>query len=377
MYLNTEDQEALEVFARLNERTHLEQANVEGNKSIIIHKGYASKHLFHIEKFVQDIEKGWRGGFIEELTRYGRVKMVRELYLGKRYYRLLNDWIEKYSDVHSYSSRVEAFYDVCKELDLIGEYPFSFGEPNEFVELGGMRYMELVDVLIERIRARCQSREFKERERLRLANAEKNKRNVLAMEEAMFEAKGRWLILSLTLRYKSEFRRWITLETIQEHRDRFFAARRFNKLMSGIRNYVWTIEQGEETGLHLHVILFHSPDSNHDEFIARQIGEYWVDTVTEGKGDYWNSNEERRKRSYEKRGHGVGVGQINWDDASKRAALRKNLVYLAKAQQYVMIRGAERIRTFDMGHVPQKRKSGRPRTDSGMRPSRIDGVTAG
>ncbi|MCY1276837.1 hypothetical protein D9M68_294730 [compost metagenome] len=377
MYPNTENQEALEVIARLNERTHLEQTNVGGNRTIIIHKGYASKHLFHIEKFVQDIEKGWEGGFIEEVTRYGGVKKIRELYLGKRYYRLLNDWIERYSDVHSYSSRVEAFYDVCKELCLIGEYPFSFGEPNEFLDADGMQYMQLFNVLIEQVRERCQSREFKERERLRSANAERNKRNVLAMAEAMFEVKGRWLILSLTLRYKPEFRGEITLEAIQEHRDRFFAARRFNKLMSGIRNYVWTIEQGEKTGLHLHVILFYSPDSNHDEFIARQIGGYWVDTVAGGKGDYWNSNDGRRKREYDKRGHGVGVGQINWDDDSKRQALRKNLVYLAKAQQYVMIRGAERIRTFDMGQVPQKVKSGRPRADSGMRLSGIDGVAAG
>lgn len=360
---NTDDQEALEVIARLNERTYLEQVNTDGNRTTIYHRGYASKHLFHIEKFVQDIERGWEGGFIEEVTRYGRVKKIRELYLGKRYYRLLNDWMERYSEVHGYSSRVEAFYDVCKELGLIGEYSFSFGEPDELVELGGMRYMELFDVLIEQVRGRCQSREFKERERLRSANAEKNKRNVLSMEEAMFEAKGRWLILSLTLRYKPEFRRWITLETIQEHRDRFFAARRFKKLLSGVRNYVWTIEQGEATGLHLHVILFYSAESNHDEFIARQIGEYWVDTVTDGKGDYWNSNDGRRKKEYEKRGHGVGVGQINWDETRKRAALCKNLVYLAKAQQYVMIRGAERIRTFGTGQVPTKVKLGRPRAD--------------
>lgn len=374
---NTDDQEALEVIARLNERTHLEKISVDGNITIIFHKGYASEHLFHIEKFVQDIEKGGEGGFIEVVTRYARVKKIRELYLGKRYFRLLNDWIERYSDIHSYSARVEAFYEVCKELGLVGEYPFSFGEPNELVEVGGMQYLELFNVLIENIRVRCQSREFKERERLRKENAERNKRNVLAMGEAMFEAKSRWLILSLTLRYKPEFRGEITLETVQEHRDRFFAARRFKKLMSGIKSYVWTIEQGEQTGLHLHVILFYSPDSNHDEFIARQIGEYWVDTVTGGKGDYWNSNEGRLKRDYEKRGHGVGVGQINWDDDSKRAALRKNLLYLAKAQQYVMIRGAERIRTFDMGQVPQKVKSGRPRADSDMRPSGIDGVAAG
>ncbi|NKA95836.1 inovirus Gp2 family protein [Ralstonia solanacearum] len=364
MYQNLEDQEALEVIARLNERTHLEQTDVDGGKRVVVHKGYASKHLFHIEKFVRDIEKRQNGGFIEQVSRKDKAKRIRELYLGKRYYHSLNDWIEQYSELYCYSTRVEVFYGVCKELGLIGPEPFSFGEPDELDCFDGMRYMDVFNVLIERIRTRCQSREFKERERLRLENAEKNKENALAMEGAMFEVKGRWLILSLTLGFKPGFRGRITVETIQRYRERFFAARRFHQLMSGIKNFVWTIEQGEETGLHLHVILFYSADHNHDAFIARLIGEYWVNVVTQGKGDYWNSNDERRKPFYETHGHGMGVGQINWHDADKRKALRTNLAYLAKAGQYLMVKTEERIRTFGMGRVPEKGKAGRPRAEA-------------
>lgn len=53
--------------------------------------------------------------------------------------------------------------------------------------------------------------------------------------------------------------------------------------------------------------------------------------VTQGKGECWNSNREWLKRSYKARGHGIGVGQINWNETEKRKALRINLVYLAKA----------------------------------------------
>ena len=212
---------------------------------------------------------------------------------------------------------------------------------------------------------------------MRLVNADRNKLNVLALEEAMFSeetGRSRWLILSFTLRYRLAFRDEITVEIIQQHRDRFFAARRFNTLMSGIKNYVWTIEQGEETGLHLHVVLFYSADHNHDQFVAQRICEYWVEEVTGGMGDYWNSNAAKLKSVYARYGHGVGVGQINRNDADKRDALRKNLVYLAKAEQYLLIKGAENMRTFDMGRVPKKVRAGRPRADSGMRSTEIDGV---
>jgi len=252
-------------------------------------------------------------------------------------------------------------------MGLIGQYNFHFKEPGEIARADGARYMDAFNMLIDEIGTRCQSREFKERERLRLRNSKRRVSNVLELEEVMFSkerGRSRWLVLSLTLRIKPQFRRWVTPEMMQVYRERFFNARHFNKLMAGIKNYVWAMEQGEDTGLHLHVILFYSGDHNHDEFIAKQVGEYWVNTVTEGKGDYWSSNQAWLKRRYEKTGHGVGVGQIDWKDDKKREALRTNLVYLAKAEQYLMSRTVEHMRTFDMGQVPGKIKSGRPRGKS-------------
>ncbi|KVD73147.1 hypothetical protein WS62_08645 [Burkholderia sp. ABCPW 14] len=132
--------------------------------------------------------------------------------------------------------------------------------------------------------------------------------------------------------------------------------------MKGIVNYVWAIEQGEKSGLHLHAILFYDARKhNHDEFIAERIGEYWSDVVTENKGEAWNSNQAWLKRRYATK-HGVGVGEINWNEREKRDALRRNLVYLAKADQYLISRSIEHMHTFDMGKIPKKIKSGRPRT---------------
>jgi len=365
MYNTNEDHEAVEVIARLDERTNLELTDIEGKRTLIIHKGYRSGHLHRIERFVREIEQGCTDAFAIKYDGVAILPVLQELYLGKEFYPRLNNWLERYSDLYRYSARVEVFYEACKELGLIGTRRFVFGDPGEYVHASSVRYMEVFDRLIKSIRERCEAREFTERERLRLVNAERNKRNVLALEAGMYDegtGRSRWLVLSLTLRYKPEFRNQITLELIQEHRDRFFGAKRTNKLIGGIVNQVWAIEQGEDTGLHLHVILFYSADHNRDEYIAQLIGEYWVNVVTQGMGDYWNSNARGLKDGYKKRGHGVGVGQINWNDTEAREALRKNLVYLAKAEQYLMLKSADRVKTFGMGQLPQKVKSGRPRT---------------
>lgn len=364
----TEDLETLGIISQIDQRINLEQTDEGGKTRTIIHKGYASGHLFTIEKFVKSISTRWTGGFVEERAKYSGLMKLRELFLGKNFYSSMNDCIERHSSVYRYSARVEAFYDVCKEMGLLGplgERLFDFGNPEHVHVRTGMRYFEIFNILIGKIRTRIQSREFTERERLRLVNATRRERSVLEMEEAMFSeqtGRSRWLVLSLTLRIKPAFRRWVTPEMFQQYRKRFFVARRYNELMKGIANYVWAIEQGEESGLHLHVILFYDARKhNHDEFIAKQIGEYWSNVVTENKGEAWNSNQAWLKRRYAKK-HGVGVGQINWNEREKRDALRTNLVYLAKADQYLISRSVEHMHTFDMGKIPKKIKSGPPRT---------------
>jgi hypothetical protein len=345
-----------EVFDRVDDRINIEEAEIEGKKKAVLHHGY--KHLFAIEKFVNEIENGWLGGFLDDMTFYGKTRKLRVLYLAKEYYRKLNTWLARYSDIPRYSERVTVFYDVCRELGFIGQQ-FAFGKPDDHDFFDGVRYADSFNELIKRVSDRVKSREFKERERWRRKNAERNEENVLEMNEEMYRVRSRWLILVLTLNYKKECRRWITLDEIQKHRDKFFAARRYNNLMEGIENYVWAIEQGEKTGFHLHVILYYSAKHQRDVWLAQQVGEYWANVVTEGKGAYWNSN--ARKAFHERRGHGIGTGQIDRKDGLKRESLRKNLLYLAKASQYLMIKGDDRVRTFGMGRVPGKLKSGRPR----------------
>lgn len=63
--METEDQEALEVIARLDERTNIEETDIDGERRVFIHKGYASRHLFEIEKFVKAVEKGWVGSLMK------------------------------------------------------------------------------------------------------------------------------------------------------------------------------------------------------------------------------------------------------------------------------------------------------------------------
>ncbi len=74
----------------------------------------------------------------------------------------------------------------------------------------------------------------------------------------------------------------MTFDEIQKHRKKFFNNCRTNKLLRGIVDYIWKLEEGDESGLHLHVLIFYTADSCRDVYIAQQLGEYWKDVVTDG-----------------------------------------------------------------------------------------------
>ncbi|MDR5855503.1 inovirus-type Gp2 protein [Caballeronia sp. LZ062] len=357
-----EDQEALEALSRLDERLNHERVVHDGELRTLVHA--SSRYLFYIDQFVREIEQGARLGFVEELTPYAKKKRIRTFPLAKKYYRKLNDWLGRYSERASYSTHIEAFYDACKELGLIGKNRFGFGEPGDTDIDNDIPYTSWFNELVMKIHERCSRREFKERERLRRVREKEQIRRLEEFEAELFSLRGRsrWLVLSLTMEYRAEYRRWITIDDVQKHRDKFFEKRRSKRhLMSCVKAYVWAMEEGEKTGFHLHVLLFCECVTRDDEGLAHQIGNYWNEEVTEGKGKFWNSNQEWLKSRYAKHGHGVGVGQIDRTNDGMREALRVNLRYVVKAEQFFQIRCDGNVRSFGMSGVPKRLKDGRPR----------------
>ncbi len=147
----------------------------------------------------------------------------------------------------------------------------------------------------------------------------------------MFDRSSRYLVLFLTLNYRDPYRQEASLVTIQRHRDQFIRSMEFNPLLKGIQGFIWHLEEGgRSSGLHLHLLIFYSAQRKSDVIVARDIGEYWVNVVTRGHGNYWNSNANKDKLNR----WGVGIGQVNRRDHSKRESLQAFIAnYMAKSNQ--------------------------------------------
>jgi len=321
--------------------------------------GLLRDSLSSMENLAREIEFSSQGkGFEIKSNARGETIAVRKP-LGARYYEPLLTFLKHHAfpERHAYSPHVSAVCEALQSLDLHRQTVI-LQDPVSLVPHAGKTGGEIFNDVIEKIAENVSSRRFKQKLRARKRNSERNEAKGLEIEQKVFESKSRQLVLMLHFGYQEKHRPRISLDEIQTHRKKFFNNCRTNKLLRGIVDYIWKLEEGNESGLHLHVLIFYTADSCRDVHIARLIGEYWV-KVTGGKGQYWNSNAD--KQFHAKYGHGVGTGEIDWHDEPKREALRRNIRYMTKADQYLRIKYGDHCRLFGTSQVQEKKKPGRPR----------------
>jgi len=367
------------IYEYIDCTTNTEEIEINGKETICLRTGFAMLRpvLVDIEAMAREIESNRDSvRFKIKTDPFYKLVVVPEAKIEKkimRYFYNLNTFFVNYNNLGRYvfSPHVQAVSDALASMGL-HPYDFRFREPNTREIATGKTHGQIFNEFTAKLSDILTSSDFKERLRARKRNAERNEAKGLAIEKRVFEHRSRQLVLMLHLGYQEEHRSKITLEEIQTHRKKFFNNSRSNKLLRGIVDYIWKFEEGNESGLHLHMLIFYTADSCRDVYIARQIGEYWI-KITEGRGQYWNSN--ANKSFHLKYGHGVGTGEIDWNDEAKREALRTNIRYMTKADQFLKMKYGKHCHLFGTSEVAEKKRAGRPRRALAMVDSDVAGST--
>jgi hypothetical protein len=115
----------------------------------------------------------------------------------------------------------------------------------------------------------------------------------------------------------------------------------------------------EDKGPHIHsIFIYDGQKIRKDAHKGDQIGQYWKNEITEGKGIYHNCNREKDKYPE------CALGMIDHTDDAKRTVLKeKAIAYLCKEEQSVdPIKQSGNERSFSRGIAPRKQsKAGRRR----------------
>ncbi len=177
--------------------------------------------------------------------------------------------------------------------------------------------------------------------------------------DALLENNSKLCAIRVDLKYKKEFAKDISLDVINRDLKRMLDNRRSNKNVFGNNlGYVIKKEVSDSGNLHLHALFLE--DGNKVQkaaYKADQIGKYWNDSITKGKGCYENCN----RRNYENN----GIGIIDYKDKEKVNNLKEHVVsyfYKTNTQSIDEIKSNPKDRAIVRGAMPKpKSNAGRPR----------------
>jgi len=177
--------------------------------------------------------------------------------------------------------------------------------------------------------------------------------NFLSLKEYFdykFTQHSRLLVVRLDLKFQSgsfgQNDAWHAKDCFQ----RFLNNIRVLKITENLVGYAWAMEYGPNTGFHYHCFfLFDGARSQQDIKLGRELGWYWVETITQGTGLFYCSNDD--KGIFEAN-NTLGIGMIHRDDQIKRAHLLGIASYIVKDNglpSAVLPEGCTNFRTFGKG----------------------------
>lgn len=191
-----------------------------------------------------------------------------------------------------------------------------------------------------------------------------NKREESTKEyiDALQDKYAKLNVVRVDLAYQKPYSDDITLDDANKHFNRMLNNRRSNNIFDDNIGYVCKKEYTEDKGVHFHTVFFYNGNKiKNDVLKAKQIGEYWNDTITDEKGSYHNCN----LNADEIYGEKNAVGMLHHSDTDRREKLDKAISYLCKEdeeQNLNPVKSNSKDRAFVRGIMPKKKSNkGRPR----------------
>lgn len=185
-------------------------------------------------------------------------------------------------------------------------------------------------------------------------------KSTTAYIDQLLENHSKIQVIRLDLSYTKDHAREASLEEINQDLKHLLNNRRTKpSIFENMVGYIAKREYTEEKGPHIHsIFIYDGQKVRKDAHKGDQIGEYWKNEITDGKGIYHNCNREKARYSE------CALGMIDHADDAKRTVLKeKAIAYLCKEGQSIdPIKQSGNERSFTRGIAPRKESQvGRPR----------------
>lgn len=300
-----------------------------------------SRASIQIEELVQAVKRTNGPAFHISYNKAG-YEQVSTARLSKRFVEI-QQLMNIYDDYYDYSEHLQLFWDACQDIGLERSHAGPV-----CLDTTGFRYLSFaqsMNVLVDRIRQLSSEtgRETYDRRYQTQQKLEKLK----AYVRAVLNRYSRTVVIRIDLHYLAIVDPLLRIEHLYADLERLIRVRERNPIFKHETGYIWSVEQGEDKGFHIHAaFFFNGSHVRSDWHKAHEIGALW-EQITGGRGYFFSCNDDKDK--YDE----LGIGTI--ERADKQACdkvFKAAMSYLVKDSQPPRIKPA-RARTFGTGQMPR------------------------
>lgn len=251
-----------------------------------------------------------------------------DMRLLEKYFDKVREFAERYKSNYILSQHVQLFFDCWIALDLGLK---GFHNRRDVSYKVWMHQHEVFNNLLDLIRIKEQSPQFKQKLALRKDKSSKRYRGAKSYVGRLFDNHSVLEVIRIDLSFRNDLAISMAAEGAKEYFQKFKNNLRGKpSLFDDMVGHIWKLGWAPEKGFYFHLILlFVDSDTFNSENVARQIGEYWIQKICNGNGVFMNSNvSEHSDRN-------LGTGKIKADESEKMKILVSVAERMAKMDQYL------------------------------------------
>ena len=337
------DSELDDIYWKMDESNHV--TGRKGDLGLSIGASYGS-HVINIDKFVNKVMRTDSVAFEITQAQNGRFKVVA-LPLAK-YYPFMVAFQSCHSGTFRYSEPVELFFKCVKSMGLWG---FPLGQPHQISTATGKTDGQLFNDLITLIRKLSTTAEFQYKAKHRMLKSRHDQTSSDVYTQSLIDEYQRLWVLRLNPAYQKDRLNDVSIKQAQKHIVKLIRSLDKNDIFKDCVGYITKMEVGDTRGCHFRVALFfNARHLRKSEIPTEQIADFWVNAITQGKGDCSGVN--KAKYRNEMPCLHDGIYQISNRPDDVRGNHSEYLHYMTRTDAYNQLREYPKIRTFRRGKAP-------------------------
>jgi hypothetical protein len=220
---------------------------------------------------------------------------------------------------------------------------------------------ECFNMLVKEIRTQWTTKTFKNQHQIRQKAAMTRYKSYSRYVDSLFRECPRQAIVFIDLYYETPYFNFNNINTVQKDLSHLLNNKRCNSIFQRLKGYIAKLDYNINKGIYCRVLFFFEAINKNDGYplhLAEDLGDYWRDVITQGRGTYYDFN---NNINFESNYSWSSFLHVSWqkysigiiDSNEQLLVLKYKLIkYLFGMDEFIKPKFNTKIRQYRRGDFP-------------------------